>query len=225
MQRFYAGASRPWLVAEIRVYGQLAQFLGRRKFFAAVSSAAEAMRFLLCNFPQLQRHMADQRYTVKAGSYALAEDELTNPSGQQTIRIIPVVSGGGGRGSAIGRILGGIALVAVGVLTGGFGVPLIASAMVGIGASLALGGVASLLTPVPNVSSAALAGLVGASSFSGGRAMPTTRESEFDPQKSYSFSGIQNVSRVGVPISVAYGETIVGSIVISAGFDTEQLTA
>lgn len=213
-------------MAEIRVYGSLARFLGRKKFVAAVNSAAQAMRFLLCNFPGLQQHLSDRSYRVKVGDYALSEDELTDPSGQQTIRIVPVVSGAGGKGSAFGRILGGIALVAVGILTGGFGVPLLASAMVGIGASLALGGVASLITPVPNVSSAALAGPVGAASYSGGgRALPTTRETEFDPQKSYSFSGIQNVSRVGVPISICYGETIVGSIVISAGFDTEQVTA
>jgi hypothetical protein len=44
-----------------------------------------------------------------------------------------------------------------------------------------------------------------------------------DPRKSYSFSGIQQTSRQGVPVPVVYGETIVGSVVISAGVDTVQV--
>ena len=74
----------------IRVYGRLARFLGRRTFQAAVSSAAEAVRFLLANFPQLEAHMAQQHYRVSAGDYALDADELHHPSGQQVIRIVPV---------------------------------------------------------------------------------------------------------------------------------------
>ena len=65
----------------IRVYGRLARFLGRRTFQAAVSSAAEAVRFLLVNFPQLEAHMAQQHYRVSVGSYALDAEELHHPSG------------------------------------------------------------------------------------------------------------------------------------------------
>ena len=76
----------------------------------------------------------------------------------------------------------------------------------GVGASLILGGVASLISPVSNTA--------------------TGTDSDQDPRKSYSFSGIQNVSgRQGLPVPVVYGETIVGSVVISAGIDTVQVTA
>jgi predicted phage tail protein len=44
-----------------------------------------------------------------------------------------------------------------------------------------------------------------------------------DPQESYSFSGIQNTSRQGIPVPVVYGETIVGSVVISAGIDVDTI--
>ena len=77
--------------------------------------------------------------------------------------------------------------------------------VLGIGVSLALGGVAQLLTPVPK--------------------MPTGTDSTNDPRKSYSFSGVQNTTRAGVPCPVIYGETIVGSIVVSAGIDVVQVTA
>lgn len=199
---------------EIRVYGQLAKFLGKRVFRAEVASAAEAVRFLVTNFPQLERHMADQHYRVSVGSYDLSEDELHDPAGQQQIKIVPVLAGAG----AVGRIVAGVALVAAaflfapgallagGLLTlGAQAVPIIA----GIGISLALGGVAQLLTPVPQINN------LGANNSS---------QDNSDPRKSYSFSGIQQTSRQGVPVPIVYGETLVGSVVISAGIDTVQVT-
>ena len=206
------------MLREIRVYGRLAKFLGRRKFKAQVSSAAEAVRFLLANFPQLEQHMADQHYRVSLNDYALAEDELHDPAGQQVIRIAPVMVGAGGTMGAIGRIIAGVALIGLSFIPG-IGA-LAVSLMVGVGASLALGGVASLLTPTPNISSVGLGGSIGGTAAG---PLASTRETELDPQKSYSFSGIQNTSRQGTPVPIIYGETIVGSVVISAGIDTEQV--
>lgn len=187
------------MLREIRVYGRLAKFLGRRVFRAEVATAAEAMRFLLVNFPQLERHMIDQHYRVSVGGYDLSLKELHDPAGQQQIKIVPVLVGAG----AVGRILAGVALLAIGFLVPGIGA-LGVKILIGVGASLVLGGVAQLLTPVPQ--------------------MPTGANTDQDPRKSYSFSGIQQTSRQGVPVPIVYGETLVGSVVISAGIDTVQVT-
>ena len=187
------------MLREIRVYGRLAKFLGRRVFRAEVATAAEAMRFLLVNFPQLERHMIDQHYRVSVGGYDLATDELHDPAGQQQIKIVPVLAGAG----ALGRILAGAALLAIGFLVPGIGA-LGVKILIGVGASLVLGGVAQLLTPVPQI--------------------PTGANTDQDPRKSYSFSGIQQTSRQGVPVPIVYGETLVGSVVISARIDTVQVT-
>lgn len=195
------------MLRTIRIYGRLAKFLKRRKFEAEVNSAAEAVRFLLANFPQLEKHMADQHYKVTVGDYALVADELSDPVGQQEIKIVPVLAGAG----AVGKIIAGVALVAAaiflgpaGAFIGGLGAGILggtaATIAFGIGASLILGGVSQLLTPVPR--------------------LPTGLDSEKDPRKSYSFSGIQQISRAGVPVPIVYGETLVGSVVISAGIDT-----
>jgi len=73
-----------------------------------------------------------------------------------------------------------------------------------IGVALALSGVSDMLIPkqkTPDFSS------------------------EQDPRISFKFSGIQNTSRAGTPVPIVYGEIFTGSVVISAGVDTEQVRA
>jgi predicted phage tail protein len=192
------------MLRKIRLYGKLAKFIGHRVLEADVATAAEAVRFLLANWPELERHMADQHYRVSVGSYDLVADELHDPAGQQEIKIVPVMTGAG----AVGRIIAGVALVAFSLLLPGVGAVIGGALMTKIGllgGALILGGVAQLLTPTPKV--------------------PTGPDTQNDPRKSYSFSGIQNTSRQGTPVPIVYGETIVGSVVISAGIDTVQVQA
>jgi predicted phage tail protein len=203
------------MLRKIKLYGSLAKFIGKRVLTADVATAAEAVRMLVANFPGLEKHMAEQHYRVTVGTYDLDLDEIHNPAGQQDIKVMPVVAGAG----AIGKILIGVALVALsfaipglafgavlsGAISSGVGnVLLIGGQLLAtLGASLALGGVAQLLTPVPKV--------------------PQGAGSDSDPRKTFNFSGIQQTSRQGVPVPCVYGLTLVGSVVISAGTDTVQV--
>ena len=205
----------------IKVYGSLAKFLGQRSFRAAVSTPAEAMRFLIANFPGLREHMAEKFYKVGVGKTDLAisdqPEQLHYPTGKaEAIRIVPVITGA--KSGATSKILIGIGLIAISFLLPGagafgtlsiFGVSAaqggavlagIGTALSLAGASLVLGGVSQLLTPVPK-----------------------TTGDQSDPSKSYNFSGLQNVSRQGVPVPICYGEILVGSVVISAGIDAENI--
>jgi predicted phage tail protein len=211
------------MLRKIKLYGKLAKFIGHRVLEADVATAAEAVRFLLANWPELEAHMSDQHYRVSIGTYDLLAEELHDPAGAAPISFVPVVVGAGG---GFGKVLIGIALIAASFLlpgagafgtfsifgqaavAGGFATG-IATALSLVGASLILGGVAQLLTPTPKLSPGQGQGA----------------DSEGDPRKSYSFSGIQNVSRAGVPVPVVYGETLVGSVVISAGIDIVQVAA
>ena len=211
----------------VKVYGELAKFLGQREFEAAVASPAEAMRFLLANFPGLRAHMAEQHYEVRVGKRALPIGEdpehLHHPVGkEEVITFKPVVVGAGAAG---GRIAIGAALVAFSLLAGplgafsttlygpfasglsvttGFQLGSTAAALIGsVGVGLALSGVSQLMAPTPQIQAG--------------------QNSEKDPRKSYSFSGVQNTSRQGLPVPVIYGEVIVGSIVVSAGIDIQQV--
>jgi predicted phage tail protein len=197
------------MLRKIKLYGQLAKFIGKRVLEADVATAAEAVRMLVANFPGLEQHMAEQHYRVTVGTYDLDETEIHDPAGQQDIKIMPVIAGAG----AVGRIILGIALIAASFFTAGATIGLLGLAapvalstvFAGLGASLVLGGVAQLLTPVPKV--------------------PQGPDTDNDPRKTYNFSGIQQTSRQGVPVPCVYGLTLVGSVVISAGTDTVQVQA
>jgi len=201
------------MLRKIKLYGQLAKFIGSRVLEADVATAAEAVGMLAANFPGLEKHMADQHYRVTVGSYDLTLDEIHDPAGQQDIMIVPVIVGAG----AAGRIVAGIALIALSFVSFGGTAPaaigllglakpvLLSSVLFKVGALLVLGGVAQLLSPVPTI--------------------PQGAGSDNDPRKSFNFSGIQQTSRQGVPVPCVYGLTLVGSVVISAGVDTVQVKA
>lgn len=200
----------------VKVYGPLARFLGQRSFRFEVKNPAEAIRLLMANFPRLEAHIAEHDYKISVGRLQLPigdhPEYIHYPTADnETIRIIPVI---GGAGDGVGQILAGIGLIAAsilfapaGLLAGGLFtlgaqvVPIVA----GIGVSLALSGVSQLLTPTTTLSTGA--------------------DSDFDPRKSYSFSGIQNVARQGVPVPIVYGEVLTGSIVVSAGIDVDAVQA
>ena len=191
------------MLRKIKLYGPLARFVGRDVLEADVASPAEAVRMLLANFSDLEAHIRKHSYRIFCGDAGLqAEEEIILPTSAAEIKIVPVVAGSGGDdGISIGKIFVGVALVAASFIPG-VGA-LAASAMMSIGAGLALSGVADLLTPVPQ--------------------MPKMRDYDprdsKDPRNGFSFSGLQNVSRPGVPVPMVYGKTLVGSIVISAGVD------
>ena len=201
------------MLRKIKLYGELAKFLGQKTFEAEVHSAAQAIKFLVVNFPQLEKHMMDRYYKVAVDSWELEEKELHYPNGQEDIKIIPVVGGAGGSTT---KILLGVALIGAAfaftpLTAGAFFKPIVApgsfaaampmtKAAVAIGGALVLSGISEMLTPVPTVS-----------------------ETEQDPRLSFNFSGIHNTSRAGVAVPVIYGEVLTGSVVISAGIETAQV--
>jgi predicted phage tail protein len=191
------------MLRKVRLYGQLAEFVGRKVIEADLSSAAEAVRMLIANFPELDGHMADRHYKVLVGDGALTLDDLHNPVGQEEIKIVPVIVGAGG---GTGSIIAGIALVAISIAVPAAAFGLTSMLGVGLaGGALILGGVAQLISPTPEIAQGS--------------------DTQQDPRKSFSFSGIQNTSRAGTPVPIVYGKTLTGSVVISAGIDTEQVQA
>ena len=215
----------------IKVYGRLRKFLGSSYFEAAVSSPAEAIRFLMCNFPEVEAHMSQQYYKVKMNNMDVSLDFLSM-KGQGDSQIIPIAAGSGPVIPFVGSIFStgaAVASAAVGAVTSVAGaavagaaavggavaavastvasVPVIGSIATAVVTDLAIDGITSLIAPTPAV-------VEGPSPVG-----------DTDPQmaNSYSFSGIQNVSVSGVSVAIIYGEVFTGSVVISSGVDTVQV--
>ena len=200
------------MLRKVKLYGELADFVGHKELDAVINSTADAIRFLVTNFPRLEAHMADRYYKVLVDDYDIDETELHNPIGQSDISIVPVITGAGG---GVGKTLLGVAMIGLafampGAVFGGTGF----SAAVGfsgfqaavgnLGIALTLMGVSEMLFPLPK---------------------PPDFSNEEDPRISFSFSGVQNTSRAGTSHPIAYGEIVTGSVVISAGIDTNQVQA
>ena len=212
----------------VKVYGALRKKLGQCRFEFEVDTPAQAIKALCVNFPGLDKWLIDSEQTGMGCRVAVGKERITPEdaslavlpwSERDVFSIAPVVAGAGG---GFGRVLAGIGLVALAILAGpaaggflglgaglgGAGAGLIsgtaAVALGGVGAALIFGGVAQMLSPQPVISS-------------------LQRGKEAARLESFSFSGIVNTSKQGLPVPLVYGRAFVGSAVLSSGLDVAQL--
>ena len=208
------------MLRKIKLHGELAEFLGRDEFEAVVKTTAEAIKFLITNFPKLEAYMSNRYYQVLVGGNELDKDQIHDPVGKSEIHFVPVISGAGG--SSFNRILLGGALIGASFLFPGAGL----FGTYGTGMTPAvIAGKGALATKIGTALSAVGAGLVlnGVSEIL--FPLPTPEEQEDDPRISFNFSGVQNTSRAGTAHPICYGEIVCGSVVISASVDTNQVVA
>tara|TARA_R100000458_G_scaffold47412_1_gene46167 strand:+ start:675 stop:1295 length:621 start_codon:yes stop_codon:yes gene_type:complete len=204
------------MLRKLKLYGELAEFVGHKEFEIQVDNLPKVISFLINNFPEIEQYMNPRYYQVKVGNYTINEEEIHHPIGQEDIHIVPVIAGAG-RGAR--RFLMGVALIGIAIAlpgaapafgTGGFtaaggattGWAAFSATLANVGLGLAIMGVADMLFPLPKQPE-----------FS----------SEQDPKLSFNFSGTQNTSRAGTPVPIVYGEIVTGSVVISGAIDTQQV--
>lgn len=206
------------LVRDIHLHGALGEEFSPRYQFA-VKSPAEAMIALTRQVPGFSQYIRKHDWQIILGDVdegrELSVDELTFQSIGRPIHFVPVVAGAK-KNNGIGKVIAGIALIAITIYTGGTGTgPAAAgfeatiagtSITVGqvalLGASLVLSGVSSMLAAVPEFAS--------------------TSDSAAEKSSSI-FQGPVNTPNQGGPVPLVYGRTEVGSTVISAGISTEQV--
>ncbi|WP_369070776.1 tail assembly protein [Burkholderia gladioli] len=196
-------------IRTIRLYGVLGTKFGR-EFRLAVSSTAEAVRALDVIVPGFRAFMLNAKdnglaFAVFNGSRNLAEDELHHPVGDEDIRIAPVLMGS--KSGGLFQIILGAALIAASFFippAGAFGIAALSQgAFLGLGASMAIGGVVQMLSPQ-------VSGLASANSPNNGT--------------SYYFNGAVNSVAQGDCVPIVYGRMRVGSKRVSAGIYAEDQT-
>jgi predicted phage tail protein len=139
---------------KIKVYGKLRQFLGTSYFEAAVSSPAEAVRFLICNYPEVEKHMCEQYYKIKMNNFDVSLDFLSM-KGKGDIQIIPVASGSGFIVPVIGGIFSAGAAV---VSTAATAVTAVAGTALSVANTVAGAAVGTVATVANTAAGAVVAG-------------------------------------------------------------------
>ena len=99
---------------KIKLYGDLADFVGVKEIESEVHTIAGAVKCLIGNYPQVENYMMDKYYKVIVNEKPRTLEELHFPTGQYDIKIVPVISG---QGRGLGSILFGAALIFGGFIT------------------------------------------------------------------------------------------------------------
>ena len=184
---------------KLTIYGRLRKFVGQSSFEINAKSPKEAFSFLVNNFQGVREHIKDQEYCIMAGDIRITED-LLDLQTESEIKIIPVVHG------ELFFLAAGALFTAWGAGATILGITIgaaLQSTFLAIGINMLIGGVTDMLTPDPK---------------------PFGADRQADPQDpNYNFTGLLNNSKQGVPINIIYGETLVGSTVVSSSIDTFQV--
>ncbi|MES1953521.1 tail assembly protein [Salinisphaera hydrothermalis] len=151
------------------------------------------------------------RESIEAGSWHVlrgpldAENDLDLEGTALTFgrtQEMHLIADGQGAGKGIFETIAGVALIAVGAATWEFGGEYLAYA----GGAMLAGGVTQMLSKTPSTGDY------------------SSRESAAQ-RPSFIFNGATNTSTQGLPVPLIYGRMRVGSVVVSAGLDAEQIPA
>ena len=184
--------------------GSLAALFGRAHRLV-IDTPAEACRALSVTIPGFEAfmqnaHLKGLRFVVFKGRHNIAKEELKHNSGDEVIRIVPVIAGSK-RAGVLQTIIGAV-IIAASVVYGYFTQDWsTASYGIQMGAGMMIGGVVQMLSP---------------------QAKGLASRQDPDNMPSYAFGSPVNTVAMGNPVGVAYGLRERGGAIISAGIYTDD---
>ncbi|WP_293797032.1 tail assembly protein [uncultured Pantoea sp.] len=204
------------MLKKMTLSGGLAKKFGKVHQFH-VADMREMLRAMCASVPGFKKyvsnaHLNGVRFAFYSGGKNIGLEEFDMSTGAAEYRMSQVIEGSKQAG-VLQIVIGAIALVAAfftaGASLAAWGAAMTAGAigattiLTGIGISMMLGGVVSMLTPQP--------------SYNIGSASST------DNQPNYAFGAPVNTVAMGYPVPVLYGQREIGGAIISAGiFSSDQ---
>lgn len=200
-------------IRRIHLYGDLAERFGDVLEIHA-KSVAHAVQIIEANFPgQFMKFLRERAFFVwydDEDKSLVALDEMVVGTSHSDLHIMPAISGESKKGGLM-AVLGVVLIGAAIVFSGGtLAAPLqslaatqgtIWGTVAQLGVGLLLSGVAQMLAPVPDFES----------------------QPNEEDRPSYIYSGPSNTEYEGGAIPVIYGAPYVGSVVVSASLQIEQI--
>ena len=189
-------------MVNVRFYGSLKQF--GSEFRLDCQTTAEIVQALTSQIPKLRQFIQQGLFTVRVGrdyfDNRYLEQGLSHKlKDDATVHFTPVLKGSK-RGGLFG-VIAGVAIIAGAIALGPLaGIISTNTAWIvgSVGASLLLGGVAQMLTKMPEMK----------------------QGTEKEKKQSTAFSNLSNMTAQGKPMPLAYGRIRVGSLIISQGVET-----
>ena len=188
----------------LHLYGYMKDKYGD-SFDLDVSTPAEAVRALSVQLPGFGEDIRQGNWHVLRGP--LEDQEALDGEGvlvslghDHEVHLLPAVEGAGNGGL---MAVVGVVLFVAGFFVGG---STWGPAMMAMGAGMAVGGIVTMTTKLPSGTD------------------PTVGDN-VDQRASFLFNGPTNTSSQGVAVPRGYGRLRVGSIVISASVQAEELSA
>lgn len=189
-----------------------------------VETPAEAIRALDTMKPGFRDYLREHDFQLvrgpRHGGLDLDTDTLDFSIRNSSLHVIPLAKGaGGGRGASVGKVIGGAALVALaiysggaaagaagGLLGGGTVAGVSASSVGMLGASMIFAGAASMLSPMP-------------------KAPRPQEKSEGTRNPSFLFDGPSMVMEQGRVVPIVYGRQVrVGGVLIASGYVAQDFS-
>ncbi|HIF2325102.1 TPA: tail assembly protein [Salmonella enterica] len=190
-------------MVRICLYGDLQRF-GKR-FGLSIKTAAEGIHALAVQLPGFRQKLSDGWYQVRIAGRDVDEASLSARLYEPllpgaVIHIVPRMEGA--KRGGFFQVIAGVALIGLAWWNpaGWLGAAAV-SGLYGAGASMVLGGLAQMLTPVPKT--------------------PAMHQADNGKENPY-FSSLDNMAAQGNPLPVLYGEMQIGSRVISQMLSTRD---
>jgi predicted phage tail protein len=199
-------------LVKVKLLGELGRKFGRYYEFMA-SSPKEIFSALSNQLEGFREYLAGAHENgiffklVRDNPEGIGYEDCLMPC--ESLIIAPIVTGSGGSGTSIGKILLGVVLIglafipgvgtaAAGAAAGKF--TTIGSILFSLGGTLVFGGIAELLTPTP--------------------------KEPKDKQGSFLFDRAAELTTQGFPVPILYGEFLASSpLIISSAISTEGVPA
>lgn len=209
------GTKRRWV--EVKLLGELGRKFGRSYRLMALN-AQEVIRALGLQLDGFKDYLSSAH--ENGVGFKVVKDDPRGVDYEgifmscEKLVIAPVISGAGGGGGAIGKILIGAALIGLAFIPGvgtataaavaqgaAAGFTTVGTALFGLGASLALTGIAALISPPVQ-----------------------TPTSDTKKKESFMFDRAAELTTQGYPVPVIYGRYLIdAALVVSSSITTEQI--
>lgn len=197
------------MTKKICLHGYLSEKFGKN-FELDVQTPAEAVRALSVQLKGFAEAVRGGEFFVLRGKEKIEEHELIMSMGcAEELHIVPVAVGS--KNNGVLKVVLGVVLIGVSFAVAGWSLAgmsniafgsITAGHLLAMGAGMLLNGLGQMLSPTPTIDS----------------------NERPDSKPSYLFSGAQNLEEEGNIIPLIYGAPWAGSLVVSLGFDTQEVS-